>query len=82
MSLTQLELDTLDLLSEAANKMQAICHPVNVDREPLFDPEIADGDWTEIAAILHQLQSRIMQQAAARAHPERFRLLGRKGAWM
>lgn len=35
-----------------------------------------DRDLAEVAALVHGLQSKVMGQAAARAYPSRFRLLG------
>lgn len=35
-----------------------------------------DHDLNEFAAHIHSIQHTIMSQAAARAHPDRFRLLG------
>ena len=37
------------------------------------------NDLSEAALHLHALQSQIMGQAAARAYPERYRLLGEQG---
>jgi hypothetical protein len=35
-----------------------------------------EGDVAEIAADIHHIQERILAQAAARAFPDRYRLLG------
>lgn len=38
---------------------------------------IADNDWAEAAMDIHRIQHRIMAQAAARAFPTQYRLMGR-----
>ncbi len=37
---------------------------------------VAQSDWSEAAGHIHNLQRMVMSQAAARAYPDRFRLLG------
>lgn len=38
--------------------------------------ETREGDVREFVAVMHNLQRMIMAQAAARAYPEHYRLLG------
>lgn len=45
------------------------------------DPAVATGDRNELVAAVHVLQYRVLAQAAARAYPDRYRLLGRRGEW-
>lgn len=45
----------------------------------LVDGPTAVDDYAEILPHLHALQQSVMAQAAARAHPRRYRLLGGKG---
>jgi hypothetical protein len=64
--LTQLERDTVDMLGQVHMNMCTI---------------VADGptrmdDLTESCHHVHVLQRMIMGQAAARAYPDHFRLLG------
>lgn len=60
------ELRALDLLGEAATAI----------REVIGDGPNAAAAWREAADKVHQLQAMVMSQAAARACPGRFRLLG------
>ena len=69
--LTDEELIALDLTSKLANSMRVI----------IGDGPLAEYDWAEIAAKIHDIQHTIMAQAASRAYPEKFRLLGSKGTW-
>lgn len=67
MSLTDRELEAMDLTACLVN---LVCGHV-----------IADGparrqDVDEFCARIHAVQSMILQQSAARAHPGLFRLLG------
>jgi hypothetical protein len=64
--LTADELRALDLTGELA---------VVLARIPVYGPT-RDGDLRELVAHVHGLQHTIMAQAAARAYPKRFRLLG------
>lgn len=45
------------------------------------DDVSCEQDLRELAAHIHGIQHAIMGQAAARAHPDRYRLLGEVGAW-
>lgn len=54
---------------------------VTADLVALLDDIVGDGataqqDRAELVALVHSIQYRIMGQAAARAYPDRFRLLG------
>lgn len=44
--------------------------------EIVGDGPTRDADLTELVAHVHALQHAVMAQAAARAHPDAFRLLG------
>jgi hypothetical protein len=66
MMLTPDELAAMDLTAELANLFGRI----------IGDGPTRDGDWSEVAVHIHTLQHLIMAQAAARAYPDRFRLLG------
>lgn len=48
----------------------------NVCRRIIGNGPAAHGDWAEFAGAIHDIQSRIMGQAAARAYPDRYRPLG------
>ena len=48
----------------------------NVLRRVVGDGPCAEGDWNEMAGSIHDLQARVMGQAAARAYPDLFRPLG------
>ena len=64
--LTPDEFEAMDLLGKAAGVIRRI----------IGDGNQAVYDWGEAADKIHQLQSMVMAQAAARAYPERFRPLG------
>lgn len=64
--LTELELAAIDLTAELANAMARI----------IGHGRSRDGDIAEACHHIHNLQHMIMAQAAARAYPSRFRLLG------
>jgi len=64
--LTGDELEFLDLLAKSANLFRRITGGGTQ----------ANNDWAEAADKIHQLQTTVMSQAAARAYPEKFRLLG------
>lgn len=64
--LTPDELEAVNLTADLANLMRRI----------IGEGPTADHDWSETAAQIHVLQSRIMGQAAARAYPDLFRLMG------
>ena len=66
--LTDDEKLALELLSKASGVIRRVIGNAN--------PAIAGADWAEAAADIHHLQHTIMAQAAARAYPDRFRLLG------
>lgn len=64
--LTADEIEAMDLTARLAN----IC-VVIVGSGPT-----RQGDLNELITHIHNIQHAIMAQAAARAHPDRFRLLG------
>lgn len=64
--LTEEELEALRLSGKLAERMRRI----------IGDGPTASHDWSEIAQCIHALQHAIMAQAAARAYPNEFRLLG------
>lgn len=65
--LTETEHTVLELLAEAWNLLVS---------EVVADGPSRDGDLAEIAADVHRLQARVMSQAAGRAHPDLYRMLG------
>lgn len=67
MSLTTDELELLDALAGLYPKFEMI---VGLGATRL-------ADLNEIAAKIHDLQSMVMSQSAAREYPDRFRLLGK-----
>ncbi len=67
-ALTSLEHETLELTAKVANNLRAI----------IGDGPQAAHDWNEAAAKIHDLQHLILAQAAARAYPTTYRLLGQQ----
>lgn len=67
--LTEDELEAMDLSGKLANKLGKIIRQNGTKEQQ-------DYDWQEAAMRIHALQHTIMAQAASRAYPERFRLLG------
>jgi hypothetical protein len=65
-ALTDDELHALDLTADLANAVSRI----------IGGERTGAHDWAEMAAHIHCIQHAIMAQAAARAYPDRFRLLG------
>jgi hypothetical protein len=65
--LTTAELEALDLTSRLTAKLNIIFNG------------ITSADYHEAIHAIHVLQNMVMSQAAARAYPERFRLLGEVG---
>lgn len=65
--LTPAELRALDLTTELTNLLAG---------EIIGDGATRSGDINEMCKRIHDVQHMIMAQAAARAYPERFRLLG------
>lgn len=65
-----------DLLTDAERKALALTGELAnlVGREIITGPQRAD--WNEFALRIHAVQHMIMAQAAARAYPDEFRLLG------
>lgn len=66
--LTEEEVAAIRLAGELANAVARII--------PRKDAEPGAGDWSEAVAAIHTVQRMIAAQAAARAYPDRFRLLG------
>lgn len=64
--LTEAELACLETTGKLANQLGGV-----IGQGPS-----APGDLAEAVAHLHAIQRAVMAQAAARAYPERFRLLG------
>ena len=64
--LTPDEIEAIDLLAQAANKIRGI----------IGGGDQADFDWAEAADKIHQLQQMVMAQAASRAYPDKLRPLG------
>jgi hypothetical protein len=62
--LTPREKDALTHIARAAKELRVICGGADT------------ADWVEAAADIHRLQQRVMSNAAARAYPDEFRLLG------
>lgn len=69
--LTVEEREFLKLTATLANLMRGI----------IGNGTQSDHDWSEAAAKIHDLQHMVMAQAASRAYPDLFRLLGHRGAW-
>jgi len=68
--LTVGEHGVMTLLAEVANRMTAIIGWNST-------PKVGSGDLDEMVFYIHGLQHMVMAQAAARAYPEQYRLLGR-----
>lgn len=66
--LTPEERRCLDVSGELAGRLRAI----------IGDGPTAHGDWAEAAAAIHVLQRMVMGNAAARAYPTEYRLLGQR----
>lgn len=65
--LTADEHEAVYLLGQAAGVIRRI----------IGDGPTAAHDWVEAAGRIHDLQHMVMSQAAARAYPDMYRLLGR-----
>lgn len=66
--LTNEELGVLAITADLANRIVRV----------IGDGPQASNDWNEAAVHIHSLQHMIMAQAAARAYPDTFRLLGQQ----
>jgi hypothetical protein len=66
--LTEAEHRAIELTAELVN---LVC------TEVIGDGPSRTGDVREFAAHVHAIQQQILSQAAARAYPDRYRLLGR-----
>jgi hypothetical protein len=67
-ALTPDELDALDLVANLANKIGRI----------VGEGRTRAHDINELVGHIHAIQNAVMSQAAARAYPGRFRLLGQE----
>ena len=79
--LTEDELRALELSGELANLIYKIIYaPSKSAPVGMYATlrGIAANDWTEAAERIHAIQHQIMAQAAARAYPHLFRLMGSK----
>jgi hypothetical protein len=65
-ALTEAEHDALNLCRDLANAVAEIMAGGSETR----------ADWADFAVHMHAIQAMIMAQAAARAYPDRYRLLG------
>lgn len=70
--LTKLETDCIVSLATIGKTIHAIIYTKD------YNDTIAKQDFEEAMNHIHALQQMIMAQAASRAHPELFRLLGHK----
>lgn len=66
-ALTELEHSTIDILGLAYTNIVQITKGAEVS-----------GDLAEAASRIHDLQNMVMANAAARAYPDRYRLLGQR----
>lgn len=64
--LTPEEHEVMDMTANLANALRRV----------VGDGPHAAHDWNEIAAPIHTIQHHVLAQAAARAYPERYRLMG------
>lgn len=64
------EQDAMDLTAKLWNLLAGI----------VGDGPSRDGDLRELAHDIHNIQARILSQAAGRCYPERYRLLGQPPA--
>jgi hypothetical protein len=66
-----------ELLTETEHRLiEMLGDCFNLYREVLGAGPTRRADLLEATAHIHALQARVMAQAAARAYPERYRLLG------
>lgn len=70
--LTKVEIDCIVTLANIGKTIHAIIYTKD------YNDAIARQDFEEAMNHIHALQQMIMAQAASRAHPELFRLLGHK----
>ena len=66
--LTDLEHEAVEMAGRLWN---TLCKIVDQDRT-------RDGDLKELVLHIHAIQNAVLSQAAARAYPQRYRLLGRE----
>ena len=73
--LTDIEKDLLDQIGLVMAGFRIVVHDGN---RPSFAMarEIAEADLREVAGHIHALQDKVLAQAAARAYPDEFRLMG------
>jgi hypothetical protein len=67
-----------DLLTDAEHRVMGLTAEVwnTLVREVVGNGPARDGDLAELATDIHRIQERVLAQAAARAYPDRYRLLG------
>jgi hypothetical protein len=75
--LTDTELRLLDLTGQVAAALRQVIYADDDVSGRCSDETVAAADWGEAAHAVHVIQRAVMAQAAARAYPDRFRLLGR-----
>lgn len=71
--MTEAEHRAMELTAELHNLMSSKVVGHGAPRE---------GDMAELVAITHSMQRLILSQAAGRAYPGRYRLLGEDPSWM
>jgi hypothetical protein len=64
--MTDLEHEAMELSAQLANTLHRI----------IGDGPQASNDWAEAAMRIHSMQQMILAQAACRAYPDRYRLMG------
>lgn len=74
------ELAALETLSTFANQLREVIggSGFGYGSRDLYDGDqfIGASDWREAVDKIHQLQAMVMSNAAARAYPKEFRVLG------
>lgn len=66
-----------DLLTQDEHDFMVVSAELaEILRKIIGDSSLAAMDWAEAAAHIHILQRMVMSQAAARAFPDQYRLLG------
>lgn len=77
-SLDASDVALLDPLTDAEHRVMDLTAEVwnTLVREVVGDGPARDGDLAELAHDIHRIQERVLAQAAARAYPDRYRLLG------
>ncbi len=67
-----------ELLTDAEHRVMAMTAEIwnTIVQEVVGNGSSREGDLAELATDIHHIQERILAQAAARAYPDRYRLLG------